>query len=57
MTIAEDYRINAATCLRIAKTMDEKNKLRLEDIAQQWFKLAKEEERQLFQAAGLRVGT
>jgi hypothetical protein len=39
MTPAEEYRINAATCLRLAKTMDENNKKRLEQIAQDWLKL------------------
>jgi hypothetical protein len=51
MTTAEEYRLNAATCLRLAKTMDDDNKRRLEDIAQQWLDLAKEEERQFLQAA------
>jgi hypothetical protein len=48
---AEDYRLNAATCLRLAKTMDDDNKRRLEDIAQQWLALAQEEERQFLEAA------
>jgi hypothetical protein len=51
MTPTEEYRFNAATCLRLAKTMDDDNKRRLEDIAQQWLDLAKEEERQFLQAA------
>jgi hypothetical protein len=51
MTHAEEYRINAATCLRLAKTMDEDNKRRFEQIAQEWLTLAKEEEEQFLQAA------
>jgi hypothetical protein len=51
MTPAEEYRFNAATCSRLAKTMDDDNKRRLENIAQQWLDLAKEEERQFLQAA------
>jgi hypothetical protein len=47
----EEYRINAAACLRLAKTMDEDNKRRLVDLAQQWLDLAKEEEREFLQAA------
>jgi hypothetical protein len=47
----DEYRINAATCLRLARTMDDDNKRRLVDLAQQWLDLAKEEEREFLQAA------
>jgi hypothetical protein len=47
----EEYRINAATCLRLAKTMNDDNKRRLEQIARDWLALAQEEERQFLQAA------
>jgi len=43
-TSAQEYRINAATCLRLSKTMDEDNKRRLEEIAQRWLELAEQEE-------------
>jgi hypothetical protein len=44
-TSAQEYRINAATCLRLSKTMDEDNKRRLEEIARQWLELADQEDR------------
>jgi hypothetical protein len=50
-TRAEEYRTNAAVCLRLAGTMDEANKQRLVDIAQQWLDLAQEEEQEFLQAA------
>jgi hypothetical protein len=46
VTHAEEYRMNAAACQRLAKTMDKDNKLRLQEIAQQWLDLALEEERE-----------
>ncbi len=51
MTRAEEYRINAATCLRLAEMMDGQNKLRFEQIARQWLDLAKAEEEEFVQAA------
>ena len=46
-THAEEYRMNAAACRRLANTMDQDNKRRLQEIAQQWLDLALEEEREL----------
>ena len=46
VTHAEEYRMNAAACQRLAKTMDKDNKRRLWEIAQQWLDLALEEERE-----------
>ena len=43
-TSAQEYRINAATCLRLSKTMDDDNKRRLEEIARRWLELAEQEE-------------
>jgi hypothetical protein len=51
MTSAEDYRINAAACLRLAKTMNENNKRRLEQIARQWLDLAQEADQKFLEAA------
>jgi hypothetical protein len=48
---AEEYRVNAATCLRLAKTMDDDSKRRLVDLAGQWLELAKKEEQEFLQAA------
>lgn len=43
-TAAQEYRNNAAACLRLSKTMNDDNKRRLEEIAQRWLELAKQEE-------------
>jgi hypothetical protein len=44
-TDAQEYRNQAATCLRLSKTMDDENKCRLEEIARRWLELAEQEER------------
>jgi hypothetical protein len=40
---AEDYRINAASCLRLAKSMGHINRRRFEQIAELWLQLAEQE--------------
>jgi hypothetical protein len=42
-TAAQEYRNNAATCLRLSKTMDDDNRQRLEDIARRWLEWAEAE--------------
>jgi hypothetical protein len=50
-TPIENYRINAANCLRLARTMDADNKQRLEQIARQWLEMAAEDEQEHADAA------
>jgi hypothetical protein len=40
---AEDYRIIAASCLRLAKSMGHDNQRRFEQIAEQWLELAEQQ--------------
>jgi hypothetical protein len=40
---AERYRINAASCLRLAKSTDHDNRRRFEQIAELWLELAEQE--------------
>jgi hypothetical protein len=40
---AEDYRIIAASCLRLAKSMAHGNRRRFEQIAEQWLELAEQQ--------------